>query len=236
MEKDNQANPVAVITLDGPSGAGKGTISRLLAQKLGFDLLDSGALYRITALACIEHSIDLNEQEKVALHAHKLDIAFLVKHDKVKIELAGQDISAAIRTEEVGMAASKVAPYPQVRKALLQKQRDFAKPPGLVADGRDMGTTVFPNAPIKFYLTASAQERARRRVLQLQQSGVEFVDEKNVLRDIQLRDEKDQNRTESPLKPADDALVIDCTHLNIEQVFERVYMQSKKVMASPNVS
>tara|TARA_B100000446_G_scaffold33043_1_gene28499 strand:+ start:1053 stop:1715 length:663 start_codon:yes stop_codon:yes gene_type:complete len=210
-----------VITIDGPSGAGKGTVCQLVARKLGYHLLDSGALYRLTALAAENQGVDFEDIEALASVAAQLDVVFKPADAGVVVELSGEDVTRAIRQEHVGMNASKVAAIQPVRDALLQRQRDFAQAPGLVADGRDMGTTVFPAAPVKVFLTASAQERARRRVLQLQQAG-QSADFDQILSDIEARDRQDTERASSPLKPAEDAVLLDSTELTIEQVQDRV--------------
>ena len=210
-----------VITIDGPSGAGKGTVCQLVARKLGYHLLDSGALYRLTALAAEKQGVDFEDIEALASVAAQLDVVFKPADAGVVVELCGEDVTRAIRQEHVGMNASKVAAIQPVRDALLQRQRDFAQAPGLVADGRDMGTTVFPAAPAKVFLTASAQERARRRVLQLQQAG-QSADFDQILSDIEARDRQDTERASSPLKPAEDAVLLDSTELTIEQVQDRV--------------
>ncbi|HWV16277.1 MAG TPA: (d)CMP kinase [Cellvibrio sp.] len=215
------SNSTVVIAIDGPSGSGKGTLSQLLAKRLGYHLLDSGALYRLVALAAVKQSADLNDEAAVAAIAASLDVRFAVEGDKVATLLAGQDVTAAIRQEEVGMNASLVAAYPQVRAALLQRQKDFAQAPGLVADGRDMGTSVFPDAAVKIFLTASAEARAERRYKQLHQKGAN-VNMAELVKDIQARDERDTKRAVSPLVPAADALFLDSTEMTIEQVLNRI--------------
>lgn len=206
-----------VITIDGPSGSGKGTIAGLLAAKLGWKLLDSGALYRLLAFAAGNHGIDLTNEEALKTLAAHLDVQFVDK----RIILEGEEVTDAIRNEQVGAGASMVASLPAVREALLQRQRAFREAPGLVADGRDMGTVVFPDAPLKIYLTASAEERARRRYLQLK-GKVEGVSLPNLLDEIRARDERDMQRAVAPLKPAVDAVQLDSTELSIEQVMERI--------------
>ncbi|MFV8781706.1 (d)CMP kinase [Microbulbifer sp. SA54] len=210
-----------VVTIDGPSGSGKGTIAKLLADRLGYALLDSGALYRLTALAALNAGVDLADGARVADIAANLDIRFAIANGEVSAVLEGVDVSRDIRMEEVSMAASKVAAIPAVREALLQRQRDFRAAPGLVADGRDMGTTVFPDAPVKIFLTASAEERARRRYAQLQGRGVS-VSLRDLLEDIRARDDRDMNRAASPLAPAEDAVVLDSTDIDIDGVLQKV--------------
>ena len=206
-----------VITIDGPSGSGKGTVAGLLAAKLGWKLLDSGALYRLLAFAAGNHGIDLTNEEALKTLAAHLDVQFVDK----RIILEGEEVTDAIRNEQVGAGASMVASLPAVREALLQRQRAFREAPGLVADGRDMGTVVFPDAPLKIYLTASAEERARRRYLQLK-GKVEGVSLLSLLDEIRARDERDMQRAVAPLKPAVDAVQLDSTELSIEQVMERI--------------
>ena len=206
-----------IITVDGPSGAGKGTLCYALAEKLGFALLDSGAIYRVTALAALKRNADLTNETALADLARHLDIQFVPKNGEVNVLLGGMDVSHLIRTQEVADAASKVAVFPQVRAALLQLQQDFAKNDGLIADGRDMGTVVFPDAQVKLFLDASAEERAKRRYNQLQNKGISgnFA---QILAEIKERDLRDRNRAVAPLKPADDAFLLDSTTLSIDEV------------------
>jgi len=218
----------SVITIDGPSGSGKGTISRRVSEATGFSLLDSGALYRLTGLACQRAGVDLSDEEAVAEVAARLNIRFDSMLDKTRIVLDGEDATQAIRTEEMGFAASAVGANKKARAALLQRQRDFRQPPGLVADGRDMGTVVFTDAELKIFLTASAEERARRRVLQLRDAGATTVDEEQVLADIKARDQKDSSRAVAPLIPAADALIIDSTKLAIDEVVARIMQAIKQ--------
>ncbi|UTA49525.1 (d)CMP kinase [Simiduia sp. 21SJ11W-1] len=210
-----------IITIDGPSGSGKGTISQRVAQALGLALLDSGALYRLVALCSIRQGVDLADVAALAAIARSLPVQFKPTGEGVEAFLEGESVGLAIRAEEVGLVASQVAAIPEVRKALLQRQRDFAEPPGLVADGRDMGTVVFPGAQVKIFLTASAEERANRRFNQLKQRG-ESVSLPRLLEDIQARDARDMNRQVSPLKPADDAIVIDSSQMGIDEVQDAI--------------
>ena len=218
-----QALLMPVITVDGPSGSGKGTVCRLLADKLGWDVLDSGAIYRVLSLAALHHQIALDNEEALVPLAANLDVQFLVdsQTNAGKVILEGEDVTSTIRNEEVGAAASKVAALPRVREALLRRQRAFKTERGLIADGRDMGTVVFQDAPLKIYLTSSAQERARRRYVELNERGLD-VTLSGLLQDIQARDERDMNRTVAPLVPADDAIEIDTSELNAQQVFDKV--------------
>lgn len=220
--------PVTVVTIDGPSGSGKGTVAALLARELQWGLLDSGALYRLTALAAINHGVDFTDETSLEVLAGHLDVQFLPEPDGsgLTIILEGEQVGANLRTEEVGAMASKVAALPGVRKALLQRQRDFAEKPGLVADGRDMGTVVFPQAPLKVFLTASAEERANRRFNQLQEKGIDANFDR-LLTDIKARDERDSNRAVAPLKPADDAVVLDSTRMSIQEVFNKVLAEMR---------
>ena len=218
---------VPVITIDGPGGSGKGTVAGLLARQLGWKLLDSGALYRLLAFAARNHAIDLvNESALKTLAAH-LDVQFIAQEGGQRIILEGEEVTDLIRTEQVGDGASQVAALPCVREALLQRQRDFLETPGLIADGRDMGTVVFPQAPLKIFLTAGAEERARRRFLQLKAKG-EDVNLASLLEEIRVRDARDTQRSVAPLIPADDAIVLDSTELSIEQVLERILSEVAK--------
>ena len=212
-----------VIAIDGPSGSGKGTIAGLLANRLGWSLLDSGALYRLLAFAARNHGVDLTNEESLTLLAAHLDVQFVgaTPGQAPRIILEGDDVTQDIRNETVGAWASQVAALPAVRDALLQRQRAFQEAPGLVADGRDMGTVVFPDAPLKIFLTASAEERARRRYLQLKAKG-DDVSLSSLLDEIRARDERDTQRAVAPLKPAADAIQLDSTELSIEQVLERI--------------
>ena len=208
-----------VICIDGPSGAGKGTLSQRLATDLGWHLLDSGALYRVVGFAGRLAAVSLEDSDAVAGIARSLDVDFEPTDGGVSVWLAGEDVTAHLRTEEGGRDASTVAALPAVREALLLRQRELARPPGLIADGRDMGTVVFPRAPLKIFLTASAEARAERRFHQLQGMG-ESVSLARLLTDIQQRDARDQSRTVSPLVPAEDAIIIDSTALSANEVLQ----------------
>ncbi len=209
-----------MITVDGPSGAGKGTLCHALAEKLGFDFLDSGALYRITALSAVKKGIALDDEAKLAEVARYLDIQFLPENGEIRVILDGENVGDQIRSAEAGQNASKVAAFPRVREALLERQRAFSTEKGLIADGRDMGTVVFPDAQIKLFLDASAEERTKRRVKQLQEKGFNAnFDE--ILAEIKERDFRDRNRAVAPLVPAKDALLLDSTHLSIEEVINQ---------------
>jgi cytidylate kinase len=213
---------VPVITIDGPSGAGKGTVARIVAEQLGWHLLDSGAIYRVLAVAIQHHHIEVDEEEPLIPIAAHLDVQFEISaENESKVILEGEDVTDSIRTEEVGALASKVAAFPRVREALLRRQRAFSVSPGLVADGRDMGTVVFADAPVKIFLTASAEERAERRFNQLKDKGFD-VKIGRLLDDIRQRDERDQNRTVAPLVPAEGALLVDSTELSIQEVVNKV--------------
>ena len=208
---------VPVVAIDGPTGSGKGAISRSLAMSLGWHLLDSGALYRLVALKANREGIDSNEPEALAAAASGMRFEFSAAADPEATRLDGADVTALLRTEECGATASRIAAIPAVRKALWVRQRAFARPPGLIADGRDMGTVVFPRADLKVYLTASPEERARRRYKQLIQKGID-VSLPTLSEDIARRDERDASRAVAPLKPAEDARVLDSTGLSPEEV------------------
>lgn len=219
---------VPVIALDGPGGSGKGTIAALLANRLGWHLLDSGALYRVLAQAALRHALALDDGPALTELARSLDVRFVVRPgDEQQVLLEGEDVTRVIRTEAAGAGASRVAALPAVRAALLQRQRDFRQAPGLVADGRDMGTVVFIDAELKIYLTASAEERAARRYRQLLGKG-EDANLTSLLEEIIARDERDMNRSVAPLKPADDALIVDSTQMSIEQVLETVEQAARE--------
>ena len=212
---------VRVVTIDGPSGSGKGTIGRLLAQKLEWHYLDSGVLYRLVALTALRHQVDLRDAPALAAVAARLDVRFTPAAAGDRIYLEGTDVSLELRTERAGDAASKVAAVPEVRAALLTRQREFAVAPGLVTDGRDMGTVVFPDALLKVVLTASAEARAMRRHKQLKEKGID-VSLPDLSWDIAQRDARDANRTVAPFKPAPDAQVIDSTSLAPEEVVAHI--------------
>ena len=217
-----RASSCPVVTIDGPSGSGKGTISRAITQRVGWHLLDSGALYRLVALAGIAAGVPAEDAQRHSELAARMRVNFTVAPDgNERIELDGRDVSDAVRSEEAGRGASRVAAWPAVRGALLERQRAFARPPGLVADGRDMGTVVFPGAELKIFLTASPQERALRRHKQLKNKGSD-VSLPALSREIAERDLRDQTREVAPLRPAPDACVIDSTGLTVEAVVGRV--------------
>ncbi len=209
-----------VIAVDGPGGAGKGELTRRLASGLNFGLLDSGAIYRVLAYAARKAGLALFDEESLCREAEVMNLSFEVEGDGVHVMLNGEDVSSAIRTEDAGVNASKVAQFPSVRQALLQRQRDFRQDPGLVADGRDMGTVVFPDAQVKIFLDADAEVRAQRRVKQLMAVG-KSADYNEILREIKERDERDRNRAVAPLKPAADAVVIDSSDMDIAAVYQK---------------
>jgi cytidylate kinase len=220
----HESNPSApVITIDGPSASGKGTISSLVAQALGWQMLDSGALYRLVGYAAIKKSIALDDTTSLERIARELDVRFIagVNDQETKIYLGDENVTLAIRTEESGKAASTVAAHPQVRSALLDRQRAFQQMPGLVADGRDMGTVVFPGAALKIFLTASAEERAKRRYKQLMEKGIS-ANLAQLFDEIAERDKRDSQRDTAPLKPANDAVELDTTHMTISEVVDRI--------------
>ncbi|PXF63063.1 (d)CMP kinase [Kangiella spongicola] len=212
-----------VITVDGPSGSGKGTISQILATKLGYHLLDSGALYRLTALSVLKNDIDTNDIEAVAKAALELDVVFEPQIDgEQKVLLNGQDVGVELRLDETSEMASKVAAIPEVRDALLIRQKKFRQSPGLVADGRDMGTVVFPDAKHKVFLTASPEVRAERRHKQLIEKGVD-ANISHLLKGIIERDERDRTRTVAPLVPAEGAFVVDSSTISIDEVVQQIF-------------
>jgi len=210
-----------VIAIDGPGGSGKGTISMRLAEKLGWHLLDSGALYRLVAVAALDRGVKADDESGLAKVASELDASFDVSPDGVTIMLDGQGITDRLRAHETSEMASNVAAFPQVRSALTGRQRAFRQSPGLVADGRDMGTVIFPDAILKVFLTASAEARAQRRYKQLKDKG-ESVNLPRLFQDIKKRDERDSSRAVAPLKPAADAHVIDSTEMSIKEVLQTI--------------
>ena len=214
--------PAPVLTIDGPSGSGKGTISRAVADRLGWHYLDSGAIYRAVGQAAAWEGLDLSDGEAIAACAARTEIRFESDgHGEPHVVVNGKDATRALRTETAGAAASAIAAHPQVRAALVDLQLRFRRRPGLVADGRDMGTVIFPDAPYKVFLTASAGERAKRRYKQLKDKGVS-VNLDSLLHEIAARDERDAGRAVAPLKPADDAVIVDSTGMPITQVIETV--------------
>jgi cytidylate kinase len=213
---------IPVLTIDGPSGSGKGTISRAVAERLGWHYLDSGALYRAVGLAAAWESIDLSDPEAVAQCAARTEIRFETQGaGEPHVIVNGKDATRQLRTETAGAAASAIAAHPPVRAALVDLQHRFRRSPGLVADGRDMGTVIFPDAAYKVFLTASAEERAQRRYKQLKEKGVS-VNLAGLLHEIAARDERDAGRAVAPLKPAEDAVIVDSTGTPITEVIERV--------------
>lgn len=222
----NASDPVPVITLDGPGGAGKGTVCLRLADKLGWHILDSGSLYRLTALEALRN--DIAEESQLIEITNNMEITYLSAEGGLKILLDRRDVTEAIRTEAVGARASEIAAIPVVRTALLQRQRSFARPPGLLADGRDMGTVVFPGAQLKIFLTASPAERAKRRYKQLKEKGID-ANLPDLVNELKARDKRDSERKAAPLKAADDAVLLDTTEMSIEEVVDQVmHMASER--------
>ena len=219
-------NNIPVIAIDGPSASGKGTVAQRVAEKLGFHYLDSGALYRLVALAAMRSGIDLTDETALAEVARHLDVVFA----GARIQLGGEDVADAIRAEACSNGASRIAAYPQVRTALLQRQRVFRQFPGLVADGRDMGSVVFPDAILKIFLTASAETRAQRRHKQLMEKGIN-ANISTLLQDIRERDARDSNRSVAPLRQGADASLLDTTSLNITQAVAEVLRQYAEICA-----
>ena len=220
-----------VITIDGPSGSGKGTLALKLANSLGFHVLDSGAIYRLAALKALDESIDLADEQQVLNAIKDLHIHFEAGDELTLPFLDGNDVSQRIRDEKTGSAASIIAAYPSIRDHLLQIQRDFSQSPGLVADGRDMGTEVFPDARIKIYLHASADVRAKRRHKQLIDMGLS-ASMHDLLSEIEKRDDRDRNRSVAPLIPASDAIIVDCSMMEIEQVVDLVMSHIEETNAN----
>ncbi|MFQ3175648.1 MAG: cytidylate kinase [Psychromonas sp.] len=213
---------INLVTVDGPSGSGKGTVCHIIAARLKWNLLDSGALYRILAFAALQKKISLDDQKSLANLALNLNVSFQSNGVGVDTLLAGENVGDKLRTETVAQAASQIAALQLVRDALLTRQKAFYKEPGLIADGRDMGTVVFPDAPVKIFLDASAEQRASRRFNQLQSNGFD-VSLAKILSEIKERDFRDRNRPVAPLKPAEDALVIDSTSLTVVQVVDQIF-------------
>jgi len=214
---------IPVLTIDGPSGVGKGTVANIIAQELNWNLLDSGAIYRAFALAALKRNIQIDNIDKLLKLASNLDLRFESdpSNSKLSVYLDNIEVSAELRTEETGGLASKFAMIGPLRKSLLLRQQKFKQPPGLVADGRDMGTVVFKDAPFKVFLTANVQERAQRRLKQLQDKGITGI-LSQTLEEVQKRDERDASRKHSPLKPSKDALIIDTSNLTINEVVAKV--------------
>lgn len=212
---------IPVVTIDGPSGTGKGSAAHALAIKLGWHYLDSGAIYRVVAFACKEHGIESSDIDGILKTAEDIHVDFINRHGEWRVELGGVDVTAKLRAEKIGSMASKISVHKPVRAALLAVQRNFQQPPGLITDGRDMGTVVFPDATVKVYMEASPEVRAKRRYLQLKDKGISVnIDE--IYRDLIERDRRDRERVASPTRPAKDAVVIDTTELSEQEVVAAV--------------
>jgi len=221
MGQGPPANDIPVITIDGPGGSGKGTVALRVAQRLGWHLLDSGALYRLVAVAAMDRGIAADDGQALGRLADSLDVDFGVGPDGMMVRVDGQDVTARLRSESVSAFSSQAAAFPEVRAALVKLQRGCRKAPGLVADGRDMGTVIFPDAGLKIFLTASAEARAERRHKQLKEKG-ESVNLSRLFREIEKRDERDRSRAVSPLVPASDAHLVDSTEMTIDEVVQKI--------------
>lgn len=219
-------NAIPVIAIDGPTASGKGTIAQRVASALGWHVLDSGALYRLAALACLRAGVDSQDEQRVAQQAAGLDVRF----DAGGIWMQGEDVSLNIREEAVGNLASRIAAQPLLREALLARQRDFRQAPGLVADGRDMGTIVFPDAPLKIFLDADVASRAQRRCKQLKEKGFS-ANISELISDMEARDARDRSRSHAPLRPADGAIVINSSRLSVEETVNAVLGHWSKTSA-----